>query len=140
MIRVVALFLIVLAGCNRGSTVGKDPLDDVRNPRLNKTQRTKAIHDAWAQAQDGQIDRITVREELKTVAWAGSWPIEMRTAALEHLASDTTEKGAADTRSMFRLMLPRESDRTVTAFLCEQAAARNWTDATPALVRSLSRP
>ena len=116
--------LIVLAGCNRGTTVGKDPLEDVRNPRLNKHQRTKAIHAAWAQAEAGDADRISVREELKTVAWASAWPIEMRMAALEHLAGDTTEKGSADTRSMFRLMLPRENDRAVTAFLCERVAAR----------------
>src|SRR5262245_58688765 len=104
MLRPFALLLVLtLAACNRGATT-HEPLDDVHNARLNKQHRIKAIHEAWAQASAGQADRITVREELKTVAWASTWPLEMRMAALQDLASDTTERGAADTRAMFRLM------------------------------------
>ena len=131
---------ILLAGCGSGSTVVSDPLSDVRNERLGRTQRIKAIHEAWAMAESGTADRISVREDLKTVAWSGNWPLEMRLAALHDLASDTSEKGRADTATMFELMLPREPDASVTKFLSEHVAAAGRAEATPALVRSLSRP
>ncbi len=126
-------------GCSRHTTSVSDPLSDVRNEQLSRTQRINAIHAAWAQAQAGAADRLTVRDELKTVAWSRNWPVEMRLAALNDLASDTTEKGRADTRTAFQLMMPRESEPTVVKFLSEQAAGGGWTEATPALVRSLSR-
>jgi hypothetical protein len=127
-----------LAGCG-GSTRDSDPLTEIRDPRLGEKRRTQAIEQVWADAEAGKLDKVTAREELKTVAWSAGWPDKMRLTALRCLASDTTEKGQADTRSMFKLMLPREPNREVTAFLCSTVTARGWKDATPALVRSLAR-
>lgn len=130
---------LVLAGCGGGSSRVADPLTDIRDPRLSEKRRTQAIEQVWAEAEAGKLDRITAREELKTVAWSAGWPESMRMTALRALASDTTEKGQADTRNMFRLMLPREPNRNVTIFLCATVRDRGWKDATPSLVRSLAR-
>lgn len=132
---VVCLFL---AACG-GTPKVDDPLADIRNPKLNERRRVDAINETWSDARSGKLDMITAREELKTVAWSPGFPVKMRMAALTCLASDPSDKGSADTRAMFRLMLPREPDPTVTAYLASTSASRGWTETTPALVRSLSR-
>lgn len=137
----VVLMMCVLAsaGCNRQTKLSTDPLEDVRNARLGNEHRVRAIHAAWDQVELGVADRLAVRDELKTVAWSGKWPLELRMAALTDLAKDRTERGAADTREMFRMMLPREPMPEVTAYLADKVAAEGWSEATPSLVRSLSR-
>jgi hypothetical protein len=136
-----AAVISALMGCAGDDRIKvDDPLDDIRNPRLAESQRVRAIDRAWSQVEAGTLDRKTVREELKTVAFTPAWPPKMRTEALAKLASDTTEEGLADTHGNVKLMLPREADHSVTRFLCEQATVHGWADATPALIRSLSRP
>jgi hypothetical protein len=134
--------LALAAGCAKDVQVrADDPLADIRNPRLTESRRLEAIRKAWTQAERGEVDRIAVRDELKNVAWSSGWPLKMRMEALRSLASDQTPEGVEDTHvNVVKLMLPREPDHTVTAFLAEQAEAHGWADATPALIRSLSRP
>jgi hypothetical protein len=127
-----------LPGCASRQTV-VDPMGDVRNEGLAEPKRRQAIERVWSRVESGELDRLPIREDLKTIAWSPVWRPSLRVAALKALAADKTEQGMADTRSMFRLMLPREPEPTITAFLSRTAAERSWTEATPALVRSLSR-
>jgi hypothetical protein len=130
-----------LGGCagNKGA-LSTDPMAEVRNERLDEPRRRAAIRQVWSQVEAGEIDRAAIREDLKTIAWSPAWPVSIRLAALEAVSSDRTEQGAGDTRNMVRLMLPRESQPEVTAFLSRLAAENGWTETTPALVRSLARP
>lgn len=126
------------AGCASQKVTVEDPLADIRNPRLPDKRRVDAIDRAWEQAQSGAIDRITVRDELKTVAWSPSWPLAMRMEALRKITSDT--KAADNNHEVVKLMLPREPDHEVTTFLVNQAVQHGWDDTVPAMIRSLSRP
>ncbi len=134
--------LVILAGLAScaGPTQSGDPLSDLRNPKLGPKAREQAIQQAWAQGQAGKIDRTAVREDLKTVAWSRHWILAHRLAALNALLSDTEPKGAADTRDMVRLMLPREQEPAITELLAKTAAEREWKETVPSLVRSLSQP
>ena len=130
---------LLSAGCASDKVNVDDPLADVRNPRLPDRRRVEAIDKAWEQAEKGEVDRITVRDELKNVAWSSSWPIAMRMEALHKLAADP--KGLEDTHvNVVKLMLPREPDHQVTGFLVTQAVEHGWDDCVPAMIRSLSRP
>lgn len=117
-----------------------DPLTDLKNPSLPVPQRRAAMNKSWEMALAGTLDKTAVREDLKTVAWSRFSNIELRTTALGLLLSDTDDKAREDTRSMTRLMLPREPEPRVTTLLSAAAESNNWTDATPSLVRSLSIP
>lgn len=130
---------MALASC-AGPAQVSDPLSDLRNPKLSAPVREKAIRQSWEQAQAGTLDKTAVREDLKTVAWSRHWLLPHRLAALKALLSDTDPKGAADTRDMVRLMLPREQEPAVTALLAQTVADRGWAEAVPSLVRSLSQP
>lgn len=135
----LAMLCVVAAGCASERVKVDDPLADIRNPRLADKRRVEAIDRAWDQAQSGAIDRITVRDELKNVAWSSSWPASMRLEALRKLATD--EKSIQDTHdNVVKLMLPREPNHEVTAYLVSLAVQHGWTDTTPAMIRSLSRP
>lgn len=133
------MILAGLASC-AGPTQSQDPLSDLRNPKLGPKAREEAIQKAWVQGQAGKLDRTAVREDLKTVAWSRHWILAHRLAALNALLSDTEPKGAADTRDMVRLMLPREQEPAITELLAKTAAEREWKETVPALVRSLSQP
>jgi len=132
--------LIPLVGCGGGrAVVTDDPLSDMRDLRLAQSVRIKAVGRAWDAGQQGTIDKTTVREDLKTVAWSSNWDQPMRLAAIRALFTETDERGIQDNRSLIRLMLPREPDPDVVALLSQEAAKRGWADATPSLIRSLSR-
>jgi hypothetical protein len=133
-------WLAIGMGCAGGGAAATDPLTEIRNERLMEKRRAEAIRQVWAQVEAGEVDRSAIREDFKTIAWSPAWPVSLRLAALRAVTSDQTEQGAADTRNMVRLMLPRESDSKVTAFLSGLAATGGWTETTPALVRSLARP
>jgi hypothetical protein len=128
------LALLLSSACARQRA--QDPIADLHNPRLSVSARERAIAKSWQLVQSGQVDRTAVREELKTIAWSRHWALTLRLAALNTLISDP--EGREDTRNMIRLMLPRESSSEVAGFLSDTAAANNWTETTPALVRSLS--
>lgn len=135
----VLMLALCLAAC-RSSSPGPDPLSDLRNPDVPVARRVEAVRLIWEDAQHGRLERALAREELKIVAWPGAWPVELRQAALQALLSDESEAGREDNRHLVRLMLPREPERTVVAMLAEVAQRQGWVEATPALVRSLSRP
>lgn len=128
----------VCGGC--ASDKVHDPLSDLRDPKLSEGQRENAVHEAWAQVKSGQIDRQVVRDELKTMAWSGGWPLKLRLAALNILFADGEPKSIEDNRQLVSLMLPREPERDVVTLLAEMASQHGWSEATPSLMRSLSRP
>lgn len=126
------------AGCGSGSR-GADAMDRVRNPRLSEPARAKAIDEAWGRVLAGELERGPTREELKTLAWSASWPESLRVRTLKVLLSDPDPAGAADSRQLVRLMLPREQSLAVIRVLSEAAVEHGWDNTVPALVRSLSR-
>ncbi len=137
---VVACVIMVGCGGKKAREAARyDPMQAVRNPRLNESQRAKAIEDLWAQVEAGQIDRRTAREDLKTLAWSQSWPTSLRVKALETLLGDQSPTGLPDSRRLVSLMLPREQSLPIIDVLSEAAAHNGWDEAVPALVRSLSR-
>ncbi|MCW5777026.1 MAG: hypothetical protein KIS87_11355 [Phycisphaeraceae bacterium] len=135
-----ALGAVVAAGCGGGGGAARsaDPLSDVRNPRLSTKARVEAVGPAWEASGRNAVDRNVTREAFKAIAWSGSEPRDVRMAALRAVLSDAENE--ADSRQLVSLMLPHEPDREVVALLGTVAARSGWTDATSALVRSLSRP
>ncbi len=132
------------AGCastegRLGTSVSDDPLVVARDREASIQQRLKAIDQAWADVQAGRADRAATRESLKSIIWTHQ-PTPVRLRVLDVYLSDTTEEGIADTRNLFRLRLPTESDWKVIEAIGAAAAARGWTEITPALVRSYARP
>ncbi len=81
-----------------------------------------------------------LRESAKGLAWNGSTPLVVRTRIVTTLVDDSDAAGAADARSMARLMIPRELSRGMIAFLCELVSTRGWTECAPELIRSYARP
>lgn len=139
--RLVCLLLALsLAGCRSDPKIDADALTAARDPRLSTPQRAAAVERAWQDAQAGRTNRTAVRGDLKDVAWSVDLPPPVRLAALRAVIEDQDPALEPDSRSMLRLMLPREPAPEVTAYLADQARLKGWTDATPALVRSLSRP
>lgn len=134
----MVLGLLVMSSCAR-QRAETDPMSQVRDSRLSTKARIAAIERRWASASQGPRERQAAREDLKTVAGPSAWPVPLRLAAFKALADDRSEEGDTDTHRLTLLMLPREQDRGMTTFLAELAGTRGWSDATPALVRSLSR-
>lgn len=139
MLTAAAGVFCLLPACATRAAAVTDPMAEIRNERLGERRRVQAIEDLWAKVEAGQMDRGSVREDLKMLAWSPAWSGSLRLAALKAVASDQTERGQEDTRQLVRLMLPTERDPAVTEFLSATAASRSWAETTPALVRSLSR-
>jgi len=101
-------------------------------------QRSRAIEQLAAELNRPPTPqrRAEIREQLKAVAWGRRNPSSVRTAAVDALQADDE----ADTRAMLRLMLPTESAPETLRDICDRAEANGWTELTPALVRSWSRP
>ena len=138
----------VLAGVLAGSLVGcisaqprlsDDPLTDLRNPSLRLADRVEAVGRVWEQVQAGVLDRVEARRTLDAFVWSRKTPERLRLASLQTILGDESEKGRDDARRLVRLLLPREPSMTILSVLCATAATNNWTETTPALVRSLSR-
>lgn len=134
-----ALLLGSLTGC-AGSGAGPDASADpgllAADRDANPIGRERAIREGWEQVAQGQADRAAWRETVKRIAWSASNPARTRLVALQTLLEDDE----ADTRNMAGLMLPREPAWPVIEWIGDTAAARGWTDLTPALIRSWSRP
>src|SRR6185295_12982999 len=133
----VVVALGVVGGC--ASERVKDPIADLRDPKLSDGQRPQAIKDSWKLAETRQVEHGLVRDELKNMAWPGGWSVYLRMQALQTLLGDTEPSWIEDNRQLVRLMLPREPEPAVSELLAQAAAKNGWTDATPSLVRSLSR-
>jgi hypothetical protein len=74
------------------------------------------------------------------VAWDPAAPIDLRLAALDRLLTDPDPEALERARREARLMLPRERRWEVVRRIGDVAAARGWTDFTPALIRAWSQP
>ncbi len=133
----VSIAGLCLLACSSGPTTSADPVTDLRNPSLTTNTRTKAVAQAVAAADAGTEDPKVVREALKDLAWSPATPNDLRVAALDAVLRDPDHED--DSQEMVRLMLPREPKEDAAELMSEVAAERGWTDATPALVRSLSR-
>lgn len=124
------------AGGGASSGSGGDALADLSDGSLGYQTRIRAIEDTKADVDAGLLDRAAWRESVKKVAWGAANYEKLRLAAIEALLEDDE----ADTRNMLRLMLAREPQWPVIGRICELAGERGWTEYTPALVRSWSRP
>lgn len=128
-----------IAGCGTPGAARSDPLQEVRNPRLSERRRAEAIDEAWRRVAAGEADRVTVREEIKNLAWSQRWAQPLRLHAARSLLADTDEAGVRDSRQWVRLMLPAEQNLEMIRVLSEAAADHGWDEVVPALVRSLAR-
>lgn len=137
----LAAVAMLQPACSSGPRSSGDPVADLKSKEYSIEDRAAAMKVAWEKSGASPEERATFRETLKEMAWdvAGT-PTDLRLRAIETLINDPDEAGAADARKMARLMLPREQSRSVVAYICSVAASRNWTDFTPALVRSWARP
>lgn len=120
------------------SALGAVDLSVMNDAKAHTDSRIKAIRAAWDAVQAGDAQAADVREMLKRVAWARGTFFKVRIAALEELLAD--EPNLADTRNMFRLMLPTETQWQVIEQISNAAGNGGWTEMAPALVRSWSRP
>lgn len=145
--RLIVLFAVLVASlllpaCTSGSKYepSGNPLLDLRNPELLERDRIAAARLAWEEVEEGIRDRERTRYALKNLAWSGATERELRLTVLELLMSDRSAEGAADSRSMARLILPNERDPDAVLIIAQRAVDSGWNDMIPSLVRSLSRP
>ncbi len=133
--------LLAVTGCSSSSAqrIQREPLTVLRDPQRPLTERESAIDSAWRQAQKSPADKARVRGAFKDMIWSAQVPTAMRKRMYDYLANDSDPAGVEDTRAMTRLMLPREPSREMVLVLCQTAAAKQWTDCIPALIRSYSR-
>lgn len=110
----------------------------ITSAESSATMKIRAIQHSWMFVDEERIDHDQMREMLKRVAWKRSQFWEVRTEAVTALLAD--EAKLSDTRAMLGLMLPTETHWNMIGFICETAGERGWTDLTPAIVRSWSRP
>ncbi|MBC7773760.1 MAG: hypothetical protein H7210_14800 [Pyrinomonadaceae bacterium] len=139
----VVIVLCLLPGCAGGGkasgVTSDDPLADLRNRECTPQERIAAADRAWAQALSGELDQKAVREQFKTQLFLISTTDDVRLHIVKILLSDTSNEGIADTRSVLKLRLPRENAWPIIGLICDESVKRNWTDMTPALVRSFAR-
>lgn len=88
---------------------------------------------------DGRLTRDRVREEFKKDIFLPSTAEAVRLRMVEKLVNDPEPSAESDTRNFLRLRLPTERSWPIINYVSAEAAARGWTDLTPALVRSYSR-
>jgi hypothetical protein len=134
------LILAISAGCAATSSApspDEDPLWTSRRADLTPAERIDAIRRVKAAVHAGEADRLVVRHAMTEMAWALETPEPVRAAALEAVLWDPEAED--DSRRLVREMLPTEPGRTCVAVMATAIADHAWTDATPALVRSLAR-
>jgi len=136
-----AIVLMISAGCSGTSKrQAADPTVEMQNAGIDSVDRAAAFERAWASTSDSPKDRAVLREAAKTLAWKVSTPMVVRTRIVTTLVNDTDPAGAADARTMARLMISRETSRAMVAFLCELVSTRGWVECGPELIRSYARP
>ncbi|MGE3106821.1 MAG: hypothetical protein AB7G11_13830 [Phycisphaerales bacterium] len=137
----LALSLASVTGCSnsRSGQTSDDPLADMRSTACTPEERVQAVYRAWAAAQAGELDIGAVREQFKTSLFLLSSTDAVRLRIVEALLTDGRPEGVADTRSVLRLRLPRETSWPIIQRVADESVKNNWTDMTPALVRSYSR-
>lgn len=113
---------------------------DTRNPALKLNQRLDAADIAWASTEGSPSDRAKAREIFKSIVWSDATPAPLRRKLAEHLLTDTSPEGIADSRSFTALRLPTEPDRSIVGMMALAAARNGWQDAAAPLVRGLADP
>jgi len=131
------LFLLValIVGC-ASPVARRDPIAALADRALTTRTRSAAPKEALAKVRAGELDPDAFREALKSAVWRRGEPASVRLAAIDALAEHDPE----DTRRMLALLLPTETAWPVIERISTMAGERGWTDLTPALVRSWSRP
>lgn len=133
----IASLFAAIASCSRNQEkIHSDPIASMKDPTLAVGEQREALEQVWSQQLGGYAQ---ARETLKTVAWRVGAVTELRIRAMELLLSDQQDKDNADTRAMFRLMLPPEPSPSVIEFISSAAGERGWKEFAPALIRSWSR-
>ena len=112
---------------------------DAINPDLPFQSRVRALESLALEIEAGEREAAAIREPLKTLAWSRRLGQSIRVAAFRTLLADRSDDGSKDNEQLVALMLPTERDPLMIALLCEATAERDWTQATPALVRSYAR-
>lgn len=128
----------LMSGC--ASAPITDPITEAQNPKRSPVQRLEALRQAWADVDAGRIQAAAVRPETKDIAWSPASAPGLRMEAFELLMRNPSAEELEDTRRMIKLRLPRETNPAVVAYLCGVVAEREWTDASPAVVRAWSQP
>lgn len=142
-VAVLAGFVLLLTASGCASTApgpDDDPWEWLVDGGRSAEQRTAAVDVAWAQVIEGRVGGDAGREAMRELFWKRTLPSMVRLGVLDRLVEDPDEEGLKATREMLRLALPTERDRDIVRRASEEAAARGWTDQTPALVRALSTP
>jgi len=135
------LALLVGPGC--GSTTkpsDTNPTVGIRDPDLSEAERVNAAKRAWHQTADDPSDRAKLVAVLTDTAWDPRASTAVRACSIDLFIDDPDPETARVGRAMARQMLPREQSRAMVAHLCSRIAAGGWTECSPALVRSYSRP
>jgi len=127
--------LLLLAATAIAKPVDLSVMNDAK---AHTESRIKAIRATWDAVSAGEVTNTEAREMLKRVAWSRGTYDKVRIAALQALLED--QPNIADTRNMFRLMLPTETQWEVIEQIANTAGDSDWTEMAPALVRSWSRP
>ncbi|MEM1329985.1 MAG: hypothetical protein AAGG07_05440 [Planctomycetota bacterium] len=130
---------VLVAGCTAPEPEFVDPLTAYRDPSERLNYRVEAAGQAWDAVEEGSADREGTRSALKSIIWSSSAPFELRQAGLAALLRDQDPEGVNDTKRVMGLMVMRERDERMVAFISSQIAAKGWGELTPSLVRSWSR-
>jgi len=125
----------LLAGCAISSDPAADPSATLSSPDATRNDRVAAVEQLASDLSEGLVDQKVGREALKGIAWRRGTSNVLRIIAIEALLEDDRE----DTANMLSLLLPTETDWTVIGKVCDLAVDQQWTELTPALVRSWSR-
>ena len=129
---------LFLAGCgsDRATTF---PLETLRSPQSSAEQRATAIDRLSEAAKANEIAAQRVRTDLESIVRSESSPRESRVATLTALLASTGEKADTANRKLAIDLLPTEREPRIVSMLAAAARERNWTQASPALIRSLAR-
>lgn len=129
-------------GCGGGySQLSGDNVSDLKNPKYRWQLRGEALDKLWEESANDPEARSRTRAILKEMLWdAEHTPTELRVKIMGKMLSDTDEANLADSRTMARLMMPKEPSRGLLVYVCSVVGARGWVDFTGPLIRSYARP
>jgi len=137
----VLLGVAVLASCaTKKPKLSDDILEDLRNPEIALATRLSLAERVPAAINDGTVQQAEAIEALKDIAWMRRMPSPLRVAAIDHLIGPNAMLSETQGLAFTVGILPTETDLTVRHVLSQHIVRHNWVGATPALVRSFSKP
>ncbi|HLP82752.1 MAG TPA: hypothetical protein VK157_00245, partial [Phycisphaerales bacterium] len=128
----------LLTGCGSDRAT-KFPLETLKAPRAGEAERAAALAKLTESAKANAIAAQRVRNDLEQVVRSVDAPIESRQLAMQALLDQTGEAADAANQQLIAQLLPIERDERMTQTYAAAAQSRNWTSATPALIRSLAK-